>query len=299
VPVSSLPRLIIAVLGLIVGLGLFCGLFLWLIDQPVAWGAHWQNVSFMGFVGVFVLTFPLMAWGARKWAVLADLMHGAAGVEPRRGYFLRHYTWQSWIGQFIPPSLAIILGRGVVARQMGGDLRARDGFWSAFWDQGLEFAVLVGMMPASVLLLWGGEVGELFWFLLAAGVFLVLPVGYLFFFIFQKKILGRFYALFFLSVGRVFWLTLRLVVGSFALGLPFDPSLIVAAVPFVSCLSLLPFVPGNLGLAEWGWVGVMALGGADPALVAYYAIAFRLMSLLSQTILVAICEYKYSYRSSL
>jgi len=284
-----LCRAAFSILSLALGVGLCLWLFRHVEVSAADWRAVWSSLSPMACVGVFALSALLMLSGARKWAILSTALHGEGGQEPKAGFFLRHTIWQNWIGQFVPPSLAIVLGRGWAARSMPA-LAVRSGLWNGLLDQALEFALLMAFIPGSILVLWGG--GGVVDFLLGAA----LGVGLLA----LVAIIGRrwvpanlrevLWPVFGWSFVRAALTVLRLVAGVQALGLFLSALKVAAVAPLVSLLALVPLTPGNLGLAEWGWQGALVYAGEGAVAAALYAVAFRVLVLVVQTLLLGLNE---------
>ena len=287
--VASLKRIALTLLSLALGLALCVWLFMHVEVSAADWRGVWASLSPMSCLGVFALSALLMLSGARKWAILSRAFHGEAGQEPEAGFFLRHYLWQNWIGQFVPPSLAIILGRGWAARAMP-ELRIRSGIWNGLLDQALEFALLMAFVPASLwVLLYGGGVIA---FLLGAGAGVVLLAAATAFVLrwVPEALRGAVWPVFGWSFVRVALTIARLVVGVQALGLFLSGLNVAAVAPLVSVLALIPLTPGNLGLAEWGWQGALVYAGEGAVAAALYAVGFRALTLIVQTLLLGLNE---------
>lgn len=267
------------------GLALCGALAAWIARQSVDWRAFASGFSVLSICGVLFLSHALMRVGTRKWAVLSETLHGIAGKEPEKGFFARHYLWHNWIGQFVPSGLALVLGRGVSTRSMAG-VGARAGIVDGLWDQAMEYVFFAGLLPAGALFMWQGLSDTLFLLTALIGLFFALGTFYCGVFFLEKKLLPALPKLLFLSGLRASLTIARLCVGVSALGLSFDPLAVVAAAAVVSLVALVPLAPGNLGLAEWGWVGALAATGEDPARAALFALGFRVLVFACQTILV-------------
>ena len=284
-----LRRLLIA----IAGLGLGGALCFYVFSKAQIGLADWQalaaSLSPISCLAVFVLSHALMVSGARKWAILSQALHGEGGREPSDRFFLRHYLWQNWIGQFVPPSLAIALGRAWAARAMPR-LRMRSGLWNGLLDQALEFALLLSFIGGSfcVFILDGGAVA----FFAGAGG----GVALLAFVIWCAKrwmpegLRAALWPLFGWSFVRAALTVLRLVVGVQALGLFLSEVKVAALAPLVSVLALIPLTPGNLGIAEWGWQAGLVWAGEGVVAATLYAAAFRVLILVVQTLLLGLNE---------
>jgi len=288
-------RIAFSLLSLVLGVALCVTLFFHVAVSREDWIAVWHSVSLMGCLGVFALSALLMLSGARKWALLSHALHGEAGEEPSAGFFLRHYVWQNWIGQFVPPSLAIILGRGWAARAMP-DVPVRSGLWSGLLDQALEFILLMGFLPGTILVLVAG--GGVAHFLLGTGAGIgalaLLGIALLRFVpTALRPVMGPVFGW---SFVRAALTILRLVVGVQALGLFLSGLKVAAVAPLVSLLALIPLTPGNLGLAEWGWQGALVYAGEGAVAAALYAVTFRILILIVQTLLLIFNEaFAYVY----
>jgi len=271
--------------GLFLGLVLCVALILHLDVREADWARLLQGLSWPWIIVVVLLTIALWGSGARKWALWAEALHGEAGKEPAPGFFFRHFAWQNWFGQFVPPSLAIILGRSWASRHMPG-VNWREGAGNAFYDQLMEFVLLAAFLPAAVLILWYQAVVQVWAPVALAGLLavggIVLLLGRLF-----PRVPRRFLMpLLLWSALRVLLTIARLIVGAPALGLLIDPVAIAAAAPVVALLFLIPLTPGNLGVAEWGWAGVLTFAGTEPVSAGLLAVGFRLLMFVVQTVLI-------------
>lgn len=282
-------RILLTVIGLAVGGALCVYVFAQAEVGAADWLALLSSYSLPACLVVLLLTHALMVSGARKWAILSQAMHGEAGQEPTSAFFLRHYLWQNWIGQFVPPSLAIILGRGFAARTMPG-VRVLSGLWNGILDQALEFALLLSFIGGSVLVLWFG--GGVLAFLLgsAGGVAALALVAFIGQRWIPETLRAALWPLFGWSFVRAALTVLRLVVGVQALGLFLSGLKVAALAPVVSILALIPLTPGNLGIAEWGWQSGLVWVGEGVIAATLYAAAFRVLILIAQTLLLGLNE---------
>ncbi len=278
-----------SVASLFLGVGLCIGLIFWQGLEKEDAASLVDGVSFFWAGVVLFLTWALMLCGEKKWRLLASVFHGEKGREPYSGFFFRHYLWQNWIAQFVPPTLALALGRGWAARRMEG-VSVSSGIGNGLFDLATDFAVLCALFPGAFLVLFkGGGAGD---FLLGAacGLAVLAAAG------FGLKRLARpslrkiFWQVGGLSFLKILFVLLRLLAGvkAFSLALALLP--VAALTPVVALVSLIPLTPGNLGLAEWGWVGGLAYAGQSARDAALYAIGFRLLVLVAQTLLLGLNE---------
>lgn len=273
------------VVGLALGLALCVALYAHLEVKSGDWERLWGGLSWSWTAIVLGLT--MLHWwsGARKWAVWSLALHGAAGKEPAAGFFLRHIAWQNWYGQFLPPTLAIVLGRSWAARHMPG-VNWRAGAGNGIYDQAMEFLLLSSLLPAAWLVL-RDHVGVMVWGPVAVAGMAVMAALIGLSRRWLPERLGPFLpSLLAWSALRVVVVIARLVAGAPALSLAIDWASIAATAPVVALLMIVPLTPGNLGIAEWGWVGVLAYGGTDPVEAGLMAVGFRLLMIAVQTALL-------------
>jgi uncharacterized membrane protein YbhN (UPF0104 family) len=90
---------------------------------------------------------------------------------------------------------------------------------------------------------------------------------------------------------RVLVTGVRLVVGVPALSLAISWTAVAMAGPLVALLAVIPLTPGNLGIAEWGWVGVLSWAKENPLDAGLLAMGFRVLVLIAQTLLLAAGEF--------
>lgn len=239
----------------------------------LAAGANWPALA-----GVLLVSWLMLEAGAHKWACLDQLLDGRA-PHPHR-YYLRHFTWQTWLGQLLPTVATLIAGRAAVTHG-GGERNWRRGFRSAMIDQLGELAIVLACIPASLMLLHETAYGFPLW--LGAGLalsFLLTLLGH--------RLLPHqvFPPVMLWSAARITLITLRLALGALAFGLPIPTLAVVYAMPLATLTALIPLTPGNLGFAEWGWTYALNLWGVDGATAALYALSYRVLILAAQTLLL-------------
>lgn len=280
---------LLSVLSLLFGIGLCVGLVLWQgLKGPDVFFLI-EGFSFFWVFSVFFLTWALMICGERKWILLAKGFYGDRGREPYTGFFFRHYLWQNWIAQFVPPTLALTLGRGWAARRMEG-VSVFSGIGNGLIDLATDFAFLCAILPGAFLVLFKNGGWVEFFYGAACGLAVLVLVGFGVRRFVKGSLRNIFWDVCFLSFARVFLVLLRLLAGvkAFSFGLALLP--VVALTPVVALVSFIPLTPGNLGLAEWGWVGGLAYAGQSTRDAALYAIGFRLLVLVAQTLLLGLNE---------
>ena len=283
------------IVGAVVGVALCVGLILRLDVRAEDWSRLIDGLSWLWVVVIFLLTIGLWWSGSYKWSLWARALHGDAGAEPTPGFFLRHIAWQNWLGQFVPPSLAIILGRSWAARHMPG-MNWRAGAGNAFYDQLMEFVLLSSLLPAAWLILQYHMSAKIWAPVALAGMMSASGLIWLFRKWLPSRLVPFLPVLLWWSAVRVLMVTVRLVAGAPALGLVIDPVSIAAAAPVVALVMVLPLTPGNLGIAEWSWVGVLVYGGVNAVDVGLMAVGFRVLIIVVQSLLLAVIDGLYRVR---
>ncbi len=275
----------LAILGLGAGVLLCVGLVLWQGLGAADARALAAGLSLFWCAVVLALTAALMFCGERKWGLLSRC-RAARGPAMEAPFLRRHYLWQNWVGQFIPPSVAIILGRAWVSRRAGEGVRG--GLASGLFDQATDFAALCALLPGAAFVLFGGTGWGAFFAGSALGLAALFGMGPFL----TRRFLSReaFPALFGWSVARALLTLLRLLAGVKALSLSLPLLPVAALTPIVSFVALIPLSPGNLGLAEWGWAFGLVFAGQSAHTATLYALGFRLLILVAQTLLLALNE---------
>ncbi|MCL2470031.1 MAG: flippase-like domain-containing protein [Alphaproteobacteria bacterium] len=273
-------------LGLILGLGLWVGLAFVVGVQKQDLQALWMRLSLFHCGVIFILTFFLALMGAHKWEIMAHMLHKTQPAQSK-AFYRRHIIWQSWTGQFVSPTLVLIFGRGLAEKKHAS---FRAGAFSGVIDFAGEALFLAATLISGALALFG-IIGWMEYIMLSLlSCILVFLASYVLVKRFRKNWLPLFPHFMFWSFMRVLLILTRLVWGVFALGVIISPLSVAAAAPLVAGLSLIPITPGNLGIIEWGWAGVLALGGQSPLEAALLAMGFRVLVLIAQTLLVAVYE---------
>ncbi len=242
-----------------------------------------ENINWPALLGVMVITWLMLEAGARKWSYLD---HAMDGQTPRpHAYYMRHFTWQSWLAQILPSTAAIIAGRALVTH-VADEHNWKRGFKNALLDQLSELFVILAFIPAT---LWQLHSGASFGAWLSAGLIATLAAGFL-----GMKLLPRFFlrdALLW-SFVRMALVTMRLILGAMAFTFAVQPLHIAFAMPLATLTALLPLTPGNLGLYEWGWTYALSLWHEPIAIAALYMLSYRVLILIAQTLMLPLIFWK-------
>lgn len=272
-------RFLTASIGLALGLAL-CWLLVAHVGVLKTQAAEF-HFSWLALLGVLIISWLLLETGAAKWACLDRLLDRSA-PQPQ-AYYRRHLAWQNWLAQILPATATIIAGRAFVTHQ-AADRNWRRGLENGVIDQASEFLIILAFIPASLWQLYGG-ISFLLW--LCAGITTAYAATIIGMTVWPHYVMRD---VMLWSGARVALLTLRLVLGAVALGVPLNLWHIAYATPPATLTALLPLTPGNLGVAEWGWTYVLTLWHADPAVAALYALGFRGLIFAAQTLLLPLAR---------
>ncbi|MGE4350663.1 MAG: hypothetical protein AB7E52_00565 [Bdellovibrionales bacterium] len=265
------------------------------------WRALALSFSLFWSVVVFLLSHAMMVTGARKWELLSRALHPVPQGEPEHRFYLRHYLWQNWIGQFVPSSFAIILGRGWASRHLPRSMQKKkarpflSGVWSGLLDQALEFFILLGFLGGSVwVLFFNGNVIDFF-----LGAVAGLAAQLLFFFLVRRWLPQNYQEIYWPVIGlsfvRVGLMLTRLIAGVKASGVFLSTLKVAAIASPISVLSIVPLTPGNVGVVEWGWQASLVWAGEGIVAATLYAAFFRVLILVVQSVLLGLNEAYVAY----
>ena len=244
--------------------------------------------NWLAILGVLLVSWLLLEAGARKWASL-DRLYDHRQSHPH-AYYLGHMAWQSWLAQILPTAATLIMGRALVT-QIAAERNWRRGFKSALIDQLSELLIILAFIPVSLWQLYA-DIPFSLW--LGTGLTTAIVAAQI-----GMKLWPRYVLLDVIiwSGARVALITLRLVLGAAAFSLPLAAAHITYATPLATLAVLVPLTPGNLGLAEWSWTYALTLWREDPATAALYALGFRALIFLAQTMLLPLAYRRRSLRA--
>jgi hypothetical protein len=248
-------------------------------------------------------TFLYVFLGGVKWHLIAK-------IKPPRAFFYMHYTAQAMlIGQFLPPPVAIAVNRATVMKFKQA-VALKKGVLNALYDMGFDFLVAALLIPAS-LLQWMYRFDFGIWLMigtliLCGGTFClmrapkILPArwaarlgledaGH---HLLSQRLIGL---MMMLSAARLALVIVRLTFGAAAFGLAVPFAVVAYVVPQATMSALLVLTPANLGIAEWSSTYLFALWGIPVALGAFYGVSFRILMLLAQLIVSAVCWLLYKF----
>jgi uncharacterized membrane protein YbhN (UPF0104 family) len=259
-------------------------------------------------VGLFtLLTVVQNGLSAWKWHRVVERTRPQEHTSPSFALGLHCAAGANFLSQFLTPYLAAAAVRGWALRQAGG--KASFGASTSVYEQAFDLTVLV-VIAVPTLVAWavGGSFAQ--WLLLTVAALLagaaLLRVGLASRAIAKLEGLAgkspRFAAmlrecvqrgllaptflleLYGISVARYLTLMLRLPLLVLAVGYPIALSDVLPSFTLVQAAQIAAITPGQLGIREWTWSGVLALRGYDLATAARFAIDLRIVGLVATTL---------------
>ena len=98
-----------------------------------------------------------------------------------------------------------------------------------------------------------------------------------------------------LTLGKMLFLLVRLQLVAYALGIMIPWEIILIGMSVFQLSWLLSVTPGGIGIAEWGWVGVLVRYGFNPSDAALLSIAFRLYLFVFSVVVLLVSFAFYFY----
>lgn len=302
--------LYLVALACVVVLGNWSGLTLASVRQTLLSIPLWLYAV---FALLTVLQIALSAW---KWQlVLKRLTPDASGAADFRFCF-GFSAVAAFLSQFLTVYVSSIVVRGWAVKREHG-MPARHGAVSSLYEQMFDMAALTVMVLPTVLawslgasfLQWAALTGLL---VLAGGL---MPwVLHAMLALFSKlrpshpvlrkpyEIIGRWkelellsapfmIKLYAISIVRYLTLLVRVPLLVAALGMSIALFDSIAAFTIVQATQIAAITPGQLGIREWTWTGVLAFRGYDLQVAAQLAIALRLAGTIAMTVATAPSVY--------
>ena len=293
------------VLGAALGIALIAVIF-WRIPFDMAeFKQLLHELPLAGLVAVALLTAFHCFLTGLKWQLVTR--HTAAGVDLGLGYYL-YSTLIALFGHIMPLQVAVLAGRSLSLR-LHGKVPVHRGAVGAVYDQLFDVLIpllaLVSATPffAGWLSLWGTATGTVALIVLAGMTIAwrgevvlswlarqavrwvprledrvqAVEQG-----LFSRRTLATLYGY---SILRYANLVLRAGLIAWALGLDVSWPAIMYCNSVVTFSLLISFVPGALGVMEWGWIGSLQLFGLSEVDGAHYALVSRILIVASLLIL--------------
>ena len=303
-------------------LSLSLGLFLlWLIinQTPVSADQILTNIKILNpfYTLLVVVSIFLYLWlAAYKWQSITHEL--TPDRKQSQKFYLSYITLGSLIGQFMPQQLSLISIQSLAIRIHKINTLSK-GFFTVIYDQFFNFLIPLLLLPSAILFIIGYISLPIAFFASLSTLFIahyvirrwhksliVLAIkGYC---IAQRRIFrNKKYAeleqhaanipvfgtrftisLFWLALIRYIFLVLQRLLVLLAAGLNIKLWAILFATPLVYLAMLLSITPGNLGVMEWSWIGVLGLLHVPTVDSASFALMQRILTLLS-IVFIALC----------
>lgn len=259
------------------------------------------------FAAIAALTIVQTLLSAAKWRMVLTA-YGSDDVPGFR-FCLFYSGISAFVSQFLPVHIATIVVRSIGAKRFGRMTLGRGAASSAF-EQAFDVLVLA-VFGAATLLTWLVQGNLLFW---CAIIVVELMLGYLgllaigrlrrirldtsrlfgplrrglalfnehfFVGLFTPRLAAKLLAL---SVLRYATIVARAPLILIGMGFVLPLAEIAQASTLVQLTQLAAITPGNLGLQEWSWAGVLALRGIPAVLATEFALSLRVLGIIATNI---------------
>ena len=291
-----------------VALGAWSGLRLGDVTRAVASMPLWLVAA---FVGLTCVQTALSAW---KWRIVLDTVRPGQHKQLSFRFLYNCTALAAFLSQFMTVYVSSIVVRAWAMKRSAG-MEARYAATTSLFEQIFDVIALV-VMVVPVLLVWtlGGSFNQ--WMIVtvlaivAGGVSLHLfrlilrtanllqhlgpRVRGLSAMVEQSASSGlltmpcmlKLYAL---SIIRYFTMLVRVPLLTLAFGLPLAIKDSVPAFTIVQATQVAALTPGQLGIREWTWSGVLAMRGYDLHLATRFAIDIRVVGMIALALAMVTC----------
>lgn len=275
---------------------------------------------------ILVGTMGHMVCSALKWRLVMKRLEPEATRVLGFSFFFFYSCLAASLAQFVPLYISSVAVRGIAAR-LHSRVSFLRGAMSSGYEQMLDVYVLVLLvLPTVAVLLVGG--GPVAWGILAAGsvcvgggilslssrathpdsptarAFARLSTSHLrplrsmlrrarSFGLFDARLLLQLYGLALVRYVSMFVRVAVIAAGLFAL--PVVPDALYGFT-LVQAMQIASLTPGNLGIAEWGWVGSLTAFGHPLDMAAVFAITLRLLAFVSILVMLAVAGVAFGLR---
>ena len=288
----------------VVGVAYWSGLDARTLMARLAGSPAWLIVAFIA------LTMAQIALSALKWRTVINIMVPTEGQPAKFKFFFNCSAISALLSQVLTTYAASIIVRSWAARRFHNVPLAKGAASSAI-EQIFDVVILLVMVLATASVWFTG--GSFAQWLIVMSVAIALGglsiyglrsllsvVGHLHpslaslaalqnsgegARLFATPLMLRLYTLSFL---RYVLMMIRAPLIVVALGFPILAQDAAQGFTIVQVTQLAAFTPGNLGLQEWGWTGVMAYLGYGAELGIEFALALRLIGFATMILAVAL-----------
>ena len=312
-PIFNARNLLWLAIGVCLALALLIGLFLSLDISLDTIVDQWAGVPLWGFVLLIGLNALIFGLSAFQWRITLAATSQADAPPPFSALWF-YTTMGAMLGQFIPVQFSILLVRSAMLRMQRQATLTRGGSTSLL-EQGIALWVpLLLSFPGLAAI--SGEIGFLAWGVSSVGMlvfgwFLMLWIAPRLTKHLDPNTHARLWALpgmrfigprlreiaemnlfdpvilrtlFRLALVRFGLLAVRIMLFIYLLDLGLAFEKILYIVPLGQVMLLFNLTPGNLGVREWTWVGLLTLSGIESDTAGSYMLAQRGLLFISLVI---------------
>jgi uncharacterized membrane protein YbhN (UPF0104 family) len=296
------PRsLLTCLVGLVLGAGMLVGIFLYAdIEVAALWAMLWDvGPWFFGAITLSTLIHCFIT--GLKWKLVST--RSESSVDIGIGFYL-YSCLIGIMGHFLPLQFAVLVGRSLILR-WHGKVPVSKGAAGAVYDQLFDLFIPVAILATLVPCLLGWiSLGTALYLTLAVLIsaggaiflggepvarFIVKTLGGLVFReqaranaasseLYRPQVMAGLYVLSLVRYGN---LVLRVWVIGLAIGVDVSLGVMVYANSLVTLSLVISFIPGALGLMEWGWISSLQASGLPALEAAQFAISSRALIIAS------------------
>ena len=300
-------------------------LYLLLSHAGLDWSAIIRSVRSVGwltFICVLILTAANLAFGTIKWLAVMRSLVCEVGSHPRFVDGMLTTTVGALLGQAMPVQLGVALTRSLAGR-LGIGRSPGVNLGATAYEQIFDLLVLsiAGAISVLGMILRPSQLG--WWTLILATTSLGALFSSRFLHLLhafaewcctlpftqgQHRLIARlgaasaniaelppsfFAQQFVLSALRYVAVVLRAILVLSALGMSVFTIPAIISFPLVQTIGILPITPGNLGVIEWTWSGVLVYAGAAINAAALFAVTTRIVNVAAQ---ITILAFLFAFR---
>ncbi len=301
-PSVSLRRVVVVIVGFVCS-GVLLGFLFYRFPLDATYIDTLRQVRWAGLLALLLTTTLHCVITAWKWQIVTRM--GNPDVVFSTRLFTMYSALIALLGQVMPLQVAVLAGRSIALRVHAAEPMRRSA-GGAIYDQGFDLLVpALVMIPGIVYLCGWASAALALW-----GVVLALAVGGLLLGVWGEGLIGALLRcitavapqrvavriaaiptvygsnrsllrLYLWSVIRCANLVVRAWLVAWTLQLHIDPIAILFGHCAVTFSVVVNFVPGALGVAEWGWLGILNLAGVSSTDALHYSLSSRLLIVLS------------------
>jgi len=284
------------------------------------------DMPLWGIALFFAMTLLNLMLGAKKWQLVVEHLSRETDEMPSYSFFLLYTLIGAFLGLFVPIQVSTLATRSI-SLQVGGYGSVKRGAASSIISQVQDVIVIIIFVIPGYFVIFR-NLSFSIWILEISGLIIgghiffrhILPfisekvanqkisnkwpksfygnlsknIISLFQEISNKKIIAPSLTipLYYLSMLRFINLALRSYLISWLIGLGVSPISIMSMSSITQLSLLIAITPGNLGVLEWGWVGLLGLVDIPIALAGNFALTTRTLG-YGSTITIFVISFLY------